>query len=163
MNPLNRNMEDSTMATTVAPVLGRVQDELDRVFNRFFKTGDYVEPFLPPMMFEPANVTFAPLLDIAETDSEFVIRVDVPGIPKENIDVQLIGDALTISGHREKLAEKKGETYLWREQQTGKFNRMLRLPAPVVGAKVEAVHNDGVLTIHLPKLAPSVANRIAIK
>jgi HSP20 family protein len=149
--------------TTVAPVLGRVQNEIDRVFNRFFKTGDFVEPFLPPMMFEPTQVMFAPQLDIAETDSEFVVRVDVPGIPKENVDVQLIGDVVTISGHREKLAENKGETYLWREQQTGKFSRTLRLPAPVVGAKVEAVHNDGVLTVRLPKVAPAVVNRITIK
>jgi HSP20 family protein len=149
--------------TTVAPVLGRVQNEIDRVFNRFFKTGDFVEPFLPSMMLESVSPVFSPTLDISESDEEFTVRVEVPGIPKENVDVQLTGDMLTISGHREKLNEKKGETYLWREQQFGKFNRLLRLPAPVVGAKVEAVHNDGVLTIRLPKLAPSVASRITIK
>lgn len=148
------------MAITVAPVLGRVQDEIDRVFTRFFKNGEFMEPFMPSVALEAA---FVPTIDITENDAEFVVRADVPGIPKENVDVQLTGGVLTISGHREKLAEKKGETYLWREQQCGKFSRMLRLPASVVGTKVEASHNDGVLTIRLPKLAPSVANRIMIK
>jgi HSP20 family protein len=148
------------MATTVAPVLGRVQNEIDRVFNRFFKNGEFMEPFMPAGALEGL---FVPSIDITENDVEFVVRVDVPGIPKENVDVQLTGDVLTISGHREKLAEKKGETYLWQEQQVGKFSRMLRLPLPVVGAKVEAVHNDGVLTIRLPKLAPETANKITIK
>jgi HSP20 family protein len=151
------------MTTAIAPVLGRVQGEIDRVFNRLFKNGDYMEPYLPSLMFDATDFTFVPTLDITENDDEFMVRVDVPGIPKENVDVQLTGDVLTISGHREKRAEKKGETYLWREQQCGKFSRMLRLPAPVLGAKVEAAHNDGVLTIRLPKLAPSVATRVMIK
>ena len=91
------------------------------------------------------------------------MRVEVPGIPKENLDINLTGDMLTITGWREAVQENKGETYLWKEREAGKFARMIRLPASIVENKIEANYQDGVLTIHLPKVAPAPANKILIK
>jgi HSP20 family protein len=150
------------MSTALAPKLSRVQGEIDRVFNRFFNA-DLMDPLMPQLLAETGNAMFNPHLDLTETDNEFVLRVEVPGIPKENVDVQLVGDVLTISGHRDKTTEKQGETCLWREQEYGQFSRALRLPMPVIGAKVDAIHNDGVLTVRLPKAVPAVSTRITIK
>jgi HSP20 family protein len=87
----------------------------------------------------------------------------VPGIHKENLDINLTGNLLTIQGRRELMNEISGETYLRREREVGKFVRTIRLPAQVVDKEVKAAYQDGVLVIHLPKVAPAVANRIAIK
>jgi HSP20 family protein len=149
--------------TAVVPVMGKVHDEIDRVFNRFFGNGGFTEPLLRPMVIESIEGAIVPVLDLTESDKEFLARLEVPGIPKENVTIQLNGDVLTISGERQKLEERKGETYLWREQRFGKFTRTLRLPAPVMVDKVEAIYKDGVLEIKLPKLAPVPVNRIPIK
>ena len=68
-----------------------------------------------------------------------------------------------ITGRRELMTEASGETYLRREREVGKFVRTLRLPAPVVEKEVKATYEDGLLIIHLRKVAPAVANRIVIK
>lgn len=147
------------MSTSLAPKHSRVQDEINRVFNHFFN-GNVMEP---EFLLDTSKTMFSPPLDLTETDNEFVLRLEVPGIPKENVDVQLVGDVLTITGHRDKVTEKQGETYLWREQEFGQFRRTLRLPVPVIAAKVDAAHNDGVLIVRLPKTAPAVSTRIAIR
>lgn len=147
----------------MVPTMGKVHDELDRVFNRFFGNGGFSEPLLRPTVFEPIEGALVPILDLTETDQEYLAHLELPGIPKEKVTIQLNGEVLTISGEREKKEEKKGETYLWREQRYGKFTRSLRLPAPVVADKVEATYKEGVLTIKLPKLTPQPVSRIPIK
>lgn len=84
-------------------------------------------------------------------------------MPKENLDVKLTGEVLTISGYREVAKEVPGENFLYRERETGKFVRTLRLPAQVVEGKIEAHYTDGVLQVTLPKAAPEVRSKIAIK
>lgn len=151
------------MSTALAPKVSRTTDDLDRVFNRFFNAALTDPWMMPQLLVENGKPAFMPHLDLTETDNEFILRLEVPGIPKENVDVQLIGDVLTITGHRDKVTEKQGETCLWREQEFGQFSRSLRLPVPVNGAKVDALHNDGVLTVRLPKAVPAVSTRITIK
>jgi HSP20 family protein len=70
---------------------------------------------------------------------------------------------LTVQGRRELINEAAGETYLRREREFGKFTRTVRLPAPVVEKEVKATYEDGILLVHLAKVAPAVANRIIIK
>jgi HSP20 family protein len=136
--------------------------DIDEVIDRFFT---------PPVMFplfgtEPlrkVTETWLPALDLTETEKEFVIRAEVPGIPRENLDVQLEGDVVTLTGHREKLVRETDEQVLWEEREAGKFMRNIRLPKPVEPNKVEAHYADGVLTIHLPKVEVQPRNKIVIK
>ncbi len=146
----------------VMPFVGKVPEEIDRAFDRFFGNRFFTEPLLPPFALEPATA-WAPVLDLTEAEKEYILRVEVPGIPKENLDINLTGEMLTITGWREAVQEGKGETYLWKEREAGKFVRTIRLPAPVMENKVEANFQDGVLTIHLPKVTPALANKILIK
>jgi HSP20 family protein len=149
--------------TKLAPITGKVGEEVERFFDRFMVPGFLPEPMLPPFPYENAGAEWFPMLDLTETAEEFVVRLEVPGVHKENLDITLTGTLLTISGRRELMAEASGETYLRREREIGKFVRTIRLPALVVEKEVKAVYQDGLLIIHLAKVAPAVANRILIK
>jgi HSP20 family protein len=150
----------------LTPTVGRVKEDIDRVFDRFFAPPLYTEPMAPMFPFEamgPAAALWTPTLDLVETPKEYVVRLEVPGIHKENLDINLTGPVLTIKGHREEAQESTGETYLWRERDAGKFVRALRLPEAIEEAKVEATYQDGILTVRVPKKAAAVANKILIK
>lgn len=147
----------------LAPMTGKIGEEVERFFDRFTTPGFFAEPFVPPFPYETATTEWYPMLDLTENAEEFVVRLEVPGVHKENLDINLTGNLLTIQGRRELMAEVAGETYLRREREVGKFVRTIRLPALVVEKEVKATYQDGLLVIHLPKVAPAVANRIAIK
>ena len=147
----------------LAPITGKVSEEVERFFDRFLAPGFLAEPFLPPFAYETAATEWYPMLDLAETAGEFIVRLEAPGIHKENLDINLTGTLLTITGRRELMTEASGETYLRREREIGKFVRTIRLPAPVMEKEVKATYQDGVLVVHLPKVAPAVASRILIK
>ena len=144
--------------TKVSPVRAPIKESIDRLFDPFLSGALWNEPLARVM--EPA---WLPAINFSENDKEFFVRLEVPGLHKENLDVNLTGDVLTLSGHRELSKETPGENYLYQEMETGRFTRSIRLPAPVAEAKVEAMYTDGVLTVKLPKAEPVVKNRIAIK
>jgi len=141
------------------PTFRRVNTELDRFFDRVLPEqfwGNRLDPV------EQAT-EWMPAYDVAETDAEYIVRLEAPGIHRENLDVKLTGDLLTITGKRERMEHQRGETYLWQEREIGDFMRTLRLPAPVVEAEVEAMFEDGILSIRLPKVAKAIENKISIK
>lgn len=143
-----------------APKLAQMRSDLDRLFDRFFREPFPVwERFDMPML----ETAWAPPVDFAETDKEYVIRLEVPGIPRENLDVSLDGTLLTLSGRREFQKEQTTEKYIWQEREEGKFVRSLRLPTSVVENKIEATVHDGILTVRLPKVEPAVKSKIVIK
>ncbi len=148
-----------TRTQTGVPTIAR---DFDEVFDRFLNV-----PLFPAFNFEPMKRamegTWMPALDLTETEKEFVIRAEVPGVPRENLDVHLEGEILTLTGHREKVARETNENVLWEERETGKFLRTIRLPKAVEAKKVEAVYNEGVLTVRLPKAETAVQNKILIK
>jgi len=137
--------------------------DLDEVFDRFLNAP---LPF-PAFNYEPLKRamegTWMPALDLTETEKEFVIRAEVPGVPRENLDVHLENEVLTLTGHREKMVREVNEQVLWEERETGKFLRTIRLPKAVEAGKVEAHYNEGVLTVRLPKIATAIKNKIVIK
>lgn len=139
------------------PAVGLKQD-LDRVFDRFF-----AEPFWGRQPARGFEHLWEPPLDFSETEKEYVVRLEVPGMAREDFDVQLDGNLLTLSGKKEMHREQKGEDFLWQEREAGRFMRTLRLPGRVEEAKVDASYHDGILKIVLPKGETPVTNRIAIK
>ena len=143
-----------------SPMAPSAKRELDEYVDRFFRN-----PFAA-MEFSPLARTlegFSPPLDLIESDKEFVLRLEVPGIPRENLDVNLVGELLTITGHREKMEKKENETMLWEEREEGRFTRTIKLPQGVDAKKIDATCTDGVLTVHLPKAEPEVKSKIVIK
>jgi len=131
---------------------------LERVFDRFF------EPTMWPLGTPRTLETiWEPTLDLSETEKEFVIRLEAPGMARDDFDVDLDRTLLAISGKRELRKEEKGEDYLWQERQEGRFLRTIRLPSAVQDDKIEAAYADGVLTIRLPKAFQTAKTKVTIK
>lgn len=140
------------------PTLGAMRQDLDRVFDRFF------EPtFFPLATSRALETMWEPTLDLSETEKEFIVRLEAPGMTRDDFDVDLDRNLLTLSGKRELHKEEKGEDYLWQERQEGRFVRTIRLPAQVQENKVDAVYADGVLIVKLPKAIPTAKTKVTIK
>lgn len=97
---------------------------------------------------------FSPMLDMNETDSSYEVKVDLPGVKAEEVNVQIVDNVLTINGERrcEKMDNAKGNaTPHYVERYHGSFSRSVILPATVKQDQVDAQFHNGVLTITLPK------------
>jgi len=92
-------------------------------------------------------------MDLTEGEDAYLVRLDMPGLDKSDIDVKVEGMLLTITGSSESEAESRdaaGKT-LRRERRSGRFQRTVTLPGPVQADKVDARYENGVLTITVPK------------
>lgn len=126
--------------------------EMDDLFSRFG--------------FEPENwpsLEHVPALDLSETEAAVEVKLDVPGFKPEDIDIQVRGNLLTISGKKEDEKEEKGREYHRVERHQGTFARSVTLPCDVVSAKAKADYKSGVLTLTMPKTEPVHAEKIAVK
>ncbi len=104
-----------------------------------------------------------PAMDVIENDDSVTIRVDLPGLSVNDVNVQLEDNTLTVSGEIGDTIEKEGDRYHYRERYSGSFQRTLRLPNTIDAEKVEASFDNGVLNIALPKLPQAQPKRIEIK
>ena len=101
--------------------------------------------------------------DIHETDEEFTVELDVPGIDPGDLKIQATGDQLTIHGERRSVKDGDDKTVSHRNERiTGVFERSFTLPVSVEPEQVKATYKDGVLLIRLPKAAQSRARQVTI-
>jgi HSP20 family protein len=94
---------------------------------------------------------WAPLVDIVESDNEYLIKAELPEVEKDNVKVTVQDDVLTITGERTFEKEEKGRKYHRVERAYGRFARSFTLPEEADGGLVAAEFKDGVLKVHLPK------------
>jgi len=96
---------------------------------------------------------FAPNLDVEEDANQYVVRVDLPGMEKANMDVQVEDNTLTIKGKREETIERNDQNgkIEVQERRMGRFERSIELPGAVDDAHMQTAYKDGILTITLPK------------
>ncbi|WP_218933709.1 Hsp20/alpha crystallin family protein [Rubripirellula lacrimiformis] len=106
--------------------------------------------------------TLTPTLDVSETDSEVDVKMDLPGMKPEQIDIQVHNNVLSIRGERSEESEKKGRKFHRVERRIGSFARSVSLPSIVDEDNVDANYNDGVLTIRMPKTKEAQAKKIAV-
>lgn len=144
-----------------APVMAKVRSDIDQVFDRLFHDTFATEARWPTPAAPPA--AWLPPFDLLETEAEYIVRLDIPGAHRENLDIALVGTLLTLSGRRELPPAEPTERRLHAEREWGEFHRMIRLPAPVVTEQINATYHDGVLLVHLPKVPAAVTNKILIK
>ncbi len=123
--------------------LNLLQDRMNRLFedaNRNWKSD------------EPASTTtWSPAVDIFETESEIVVKAEVPGMDRKDITLNLENNVLTLRGERRFLKETKEENYHRIERSYGGFSRAFSIPVTVDDEKIRADYQDGVLKIVLPK------------
>jgi len=134
--------------------LRNLQREVDSLFDRFFdRTGSD----------QGRSAVWAPQTDLVETDEEFQLRLDVPGMSKEDIDINLQNGTLTVSGERTSERTDEGEDYVRVERAFGTFHRTFTLPEAVDEQNIEATYEDGVLRISVPKTEESTRRQIEIQ
>ena len=142
--------------TALSPWRGiwNMQHHMNRMFDEYFD-GD-----------EDATVIrWRPAADIAETDNEFTVTAELPGMTRDDIELTIKDNILTLKGEKKIQSEKKeGDLYL-SERCFGSFQRSFNLSNRVDAGKVKAEFKDGILTIHMPKVeeAKPKAVEIAVK
>lgn len=97
----------------------------------------------------------APASEAAASDNEYRIAVELPGVEEKDIDLSVEDGVVMLKGEKRTEREEKGETWFFSERQYGSFSRSFRLPPDADADKVDAHLKDGVLTITIPKAAPS--------
>lgn len=99
---------------------------------------------------------FVPDADITETDNEFTISVDLPGLEEKDINVEIRANILRISGEKREESEQKGKNFYRIERAFGYFDRSIQLPSSISEDNVQARLKNGVLTITFPKSAETI-------
>ncbi len=114
---------------------------------------------------EGSLVAFIPSVNTREDDNAYYVEVDLPGVKKEDIDIDVEDNVLTISGERKFNKEEKENDYYRIESQYGKFSRSFSLPEKVDVDKIHAESKDGILEVVVPKLkeAQKKSKKIKIK
>jgi HSP20 family protein len=130
---------------------------LQERMNQIFKE---VIP-LPPQI--DSNNTWSPLVDIYELGNEIVIKVELPEVEQEKIQVNIEGEELTVTGERNLPQSVEPEKYYRKERFYGTFSRHFTLPYNIDQENINADYKNGVLTITMPKLTPKVAKQITVK
>ena len=128
-----------------------LQNEVNRVFDAFFGNG-------------PGTRVrrWVPAMDLVETDDQLVLRADLPGLSKEDVELEVKDGVLTISGERKADHEEKSEGYYRVERAFGRFSRSLTVPDGIDAEAITAEFNEGVLEVRIPKPAERKPHRIAI-
>jgi HSP20 family protein len=138
--------------------LNSLQNEMNRLFSAFFDT-----PGVGPGNGGRAQMTrWLPATDLIETDDQFVLRADLPGLSEDDVKVELEDNVLTISGERKSEHEERKEGYHRIERASGVFSRSLTLPEGIDPESIQARFEGGVLEVRIPKPEERKPRRVAI-
>jgi HSP20 family protein len=132
--------------------LSTLQEQVNRLFESSFPArGD-----------NAALTTWAPAVDIYETENELVIKADLPDMDEKDLDVRVENNMLTIRGERKFEQQVKEDNYLRLERTYGSFSRSFSLPSSVNTEAIKADYKNGVLTVTLPKRAESKPKQVKV-
>lgn len=126
----------------------REMEEIGRRFEDVFG-----RPFLPGIwrVFPSEELVWAPAIDVLEEEDKFLVKVELPGVKEEDVNVTVAGGTLTIEGDKKAESEVKKKGYYYSETSYGSFSRSITIPSTVDVSKIEANYDKGVLEIALPK------------
>ena len=127
--------------------LDRLQNEVNRLFEGYSGSPEAAQN---GNRFAAAR-TWSPIVDIAESQAEVILRAELPGMKQADIDIELTGDTLTLRGERKLESELRRDEMVRIERSYGRFQRSFTLGVPIDADKVAANYRDGLLEIHLPK------------
>jgi len=147
----------NTLIRTVrSPLARRWNDEFDNMFQGFFRPLRWVDE-------EAATDSLVPRLDVIERENDYVVRTEIPGARKDDIDISVENGVLTISAETKSETEQKdGEKVIRQERRYGRYLRSLRLDKTVDEKKVNASYKDGILELTLPKAEEVKPKRITV-
>jgi len=136
--------------------LEAIQDEMNKIFNSsLIKLSSRDVGLL--------EGSWSPAVDIYDSKDSILVKADIPGMKKEEIDVSVHNDCLIIKGEKKQEKEIKEKDFVRTERFYGSFNRTIRLPAEVDAEKVNATYKNGVLELVLPKKEDAKPKQIKIE
>lgn len=141
------------------PTISNIREEMSRLLD-----GMFMRPFSAPVtLLEPTDGSaWIPAVDLSETDTEIVVRAEIPGVSANDVNVSLSGERLSICGEKKSATESKGNGWVHRESAHGTFSRSITLPDPVDPGKVTARFENGVLLVTLVKQPGNEARKIPV-
>ena len=149
-----RRSEGETQRYEAGSDLEQVSERLRRMLDQTF-----VGFALPSLV--TAMAAWSPPVDIEEHDDAYVVEAELPGVDRKDVNIELVGNELTITGEI-KERERKG-VIRRRTRRVGRFEFRVALPSEVNPEGVDAKLNDGVLTVRIPKAARAQRRRIEVK
>lgn len=136
--------------------------DMDRMMEDFF--GRRMRPWWPERWSRTGETEVKPpIVDVFEEKDDIVVKAELPGIEKDNIEVNLTDHTLTIKGEKKKEEEVKEENYYRAERSYGSFLRTLDLPRDVRADQVKASFKNGILEVRVPKTEEAKAKEIKVK
>ena len=137
------------------PIARRWNDDFENLFENFLQPLRWTQ--------EEASQGIAPRLDVVERDNEFVVKAEMPGMKKDDIEVSLENGVLTITAEtKSETEEKEGDRVIRQERRYGQYLRSLRLGKEIDEKKVKASYKDGILELVLPKAEEVKPKKIAV-
>lgn len=131
-----------------------LREAMDRLFD---------DAFTSPLSLRDGWSMATPAIDMYQTDNEVVVKASIPGIKAQEVQINITGDVLTLKGEVKHEEDRKERAWHIREQRFGSFERSVALPTAVKTDKAEAVFENGILTITLPKADEVKPKTINIK
>jgi HSP20 family protein len=132
-----------------------MQREINRMFDSFFRSEI---PEGTPL----AASVWTPAVDIAEDDNGYVVKVELPGVNREQVKITMQDNVLSIRGEKKAEKESRGSSYHRVERSYGAFERCFSLPSNVKSDTIDATFKDGILTVSLPKAEESKPKQIEV-
>jgi HSP20 family protein len=132
-----------------------IQDRMNKLFEQTLSRSRDEEGI--------AATTWTPAVDIYETPETIVMKAELPGLTRDDLDIQIRDNTLTLRGERRFAKDVQEENYLRIERAYGSFQRSFTLPTTIQQEKVRAVFKDGVLELTLPKAESAKPKKIAIE
>lgn len=127
---------------------------LDRVLDQLFR----------PALWQASASELAPMrVDVRESAGAYTVFAELPGVTRDQIQVEIDGDEVAITAETRRDAAKEGESWLYSERRVGKRQRRFVVPQEIDEANAQARFVDGLLELTLPKKAPQAAKRVEVK
>lgn len=132
-----------------------LQDRINRMFDEAFLRSKDIDD-------EVSLASWKPTVDIYDTDDAIILKVELPGVDKEKVAVDVKDNILTLKGERSIDKEIKEKNYYRKERSFGSFHRSFTLPTTVTPEDIRATYKDGILTIEVPKPEEKKPKQITI-
>ena len=147
----------------VLPRWGEMERWFDRMLEDFWRR-PFPSRWRPEQWWPTEAISMRmPVLDVYEEKDDVVVKAELPGLSKDELQVQITGSTLTLKGEKKKKEEVKEENYYYCERSHGSFVRNIELPCDVKADQVKASFKDGVLEVRLPKTEEAKKKAISVK